>query len=406
MVPMAEPTLVLRSGRDRSLGRRHPWIFAGSVDRLQGAAEPGDTVVVRSTDGTFLCRAAYNPASSIVARAWTFEERELVDETLVLGRLEAAVAARADLDLDERTDAQRWVFADSDRLPGLVVDRYGPAAVCQFHTPGADRWRQAIVAWLAARPGMEAVLDRSDPSTRRREGLGPSPGGCLAGDLPDGPLRVWEAVRPAHDARWWFTVDVAGGHKTGWYLDQRDSRQVVAAAARGRRVLDVFAYTGGFSVAAAWGGAADVTTVDSSVAALRLAATNLAANGLPPGRLVQADAFRDLRARRDAGERYDLVVLDPPKLAPREADVPRASRAYKDLNWLACRLLDRGGLLVTFSCSSAVSAELFQKIVFGAALDAGVDLQLVGRLGQPCDHPVLLSIPESEYLTGLVCRVV
>jgi 23S rRNA (cytosine1962-C5)-methyltransferase len=327
----------------------------------------------------------------------------------VLSRLAASVARRRDL--DRRTDAARWAYAESDLLPGMVVDRYGPLVVGQFHTPGASRWREPIARWLADRPGVAAVFDRSDPVARRREGLPPS-SGLIAGEWPSGSATVWEeAPQPdpstfaGDPVRWTFGVDVVGGHKTGWYLDQRDNRRTVAALARGRRVLDVFAYTGGFSVAAARAGAAQVTTVDSSAPALRLAEANLAANGLAPGRVVRADAFRDLRARRDAGERYDLVVLDPPKLAPREADVQRASRAYKDLNWLACRLLDPGGVLVTFSCSGAVTADLFRKIVFGAALDAGVDLQLVARLGQPADHPVLLSIPEAEYLKGLVCRV-
>jgi 23S rRNA (cytosine1962-C5)-methyltransferase len=254
---------------------------------------------------------------------------------------------------------------------------------------------------------VEAVLERTDRSGRRRAAGTPS---CrvLSGSWSEGPVDVHERPGGSRSTGrpWAFRVDVAGGQKTGFYLDQRDSRQLVASVAEGRRVLDLFAYTGGFSVAAASANASEVTTVDSSRPALDLAAVNLAANGLPPGRLVVADVFRDLRARRDEGERYDLVVVDPPKLASSQAEVARATRAYKDLNWLACRLLATDGVLVTFSCSAAVGAELFQKVVFGAALDAGVDLQLVGRLGQPADHPVLLSVPETEYLTGLVCRAV
>lgn len=408
MTVMTEPTLVLRRGREKSVLRRHPWVFAGAVaDAQAGAgAVAGGTVVVRASDGRFLGRAAYNPDAPITARMLTFDEDEVVDESLVLGRLEQAVLARQGL--DAVTDAQRLVFAESDRLPGLVIDRYGPVAVCQFLTAGAELWRTPVVSWLAGRPGVEAVLERSDTSARRREGL-PDRSGVLAGEWdPARRVEVFErsSAFSAGDGggRLSFAIDVAQGHKTGFYLDQRDSRQLVAGLAPGRRVLDVFAYTGGFSVAAGRAGAASVTTVDSSRPALAVAAVNLEANGLSTAGLVQADAFQDLRRRRDAGERFDLVVLDPPKLAHSEAQVARASRAYKDINWLACRLLEPGGMLVTFSCSAAIAPELFQKIVFGAALDAGVDLQVVGRLSQPADHPVLLTVPETAYLKGLVCR--
>jgi 23S rRNA (cytosine1962-C5)-methyltransferase len=374
-------------------------VFGGAVAQVRGEASPGATVVVRASDGRFLARAAHHPGAAIAARVWSFDEDEAVDEELILGRLERAVAARAEL--ERSTDAVRWVHGEGDLLPGLVVDRYGPAAVVQLHTAGVERWRGPVVDWLAARPGVEAVVERSAADIRRREGLEPSRG-LRAGRLDGDRVEIEEGNGDGR--RWRFGVDVTQGHKTGFYLDQRDSRRVVAGVAAGRRVLDVFAYSGGFTVAAGSGGAATLTAVESSGPALAQAAHNLAANGLGPARLVEADAFRDLRVRRDAGERYDLIVLDPPKLAPNAAAVPRATRAYKDVNWLACRLLERGGLLVTFSCSGAVSAELFQKVVFGAALDAGVELQVIGRLAQPADHPVLLAAPETEYLTGLVCR--
>ncbi|MEA3218657.1 MAG: rRNA (cytosine1962-C5)-methyltransferase [Acidimicrobiia bacterium] len=407
MSVMTEPTLVLRRGREKSVLRRHPWVFAGAVADAQAGAGAivGGTVVVRASDGRFLGRAAYNPDAPITARMLTFDEDEVVHESLVLGRLERAVLARHGL--DAVTDAQRLVFAESDRLPGLVVDRYGPVVVCQFLTAGAEQWRTPVVSWLAGRPGVEAVVERSDTSARRREGLADR-SGVLAGEWDAARrVEVFErslAAEGRGDGRWSFVIDVAQGHKTGFYLDQRDSRQLVSCLAPGRRVLDVFAYTGGFSVAAGRAGAASVTTVDSSRPALAVAAENLRANGLSDAGLVQADAFQDLRRRRDAGERFDLIVLDPPKLAHSEAQVARASRAYKDINWLACRLLEPGGMLVTFSCSAAIAPELFQKIVFGAALDAGADLQVVGRLSQPADHPVLLTVPETAYLKGLVCR--
>lgn len=426
MAKPAEPTLVLRPGRERSLRRRHPWIFAGAVAEVTGAPDAGDVVAVRSAGGELLGRASFEPGGGILARVWTFPDADgavpPVDDELVVARLEAAVAARAPL--DARTDAVRWVHAESDLLPGLVVDRYGALAVCHVTCAGAAAHRDAAARWLAGRPEIAAVVERTDRAGRRRPSGTPALR-VLAGDPPDGPVAIHEAVPatppgPAppdpgdrsggsgrsdgRSDRWTFDVDVATGQKTGFYLDQRDSRQVVAGFAAGRRVLDLFGYTGGFSVAAAWGGATTVTTVDSSAPALALAAANLAANGLPPAELVTADVFTDLRSRRDAGETYDLIVVDPPKLAHAEAEVRRATRAYKDLNWLACRLLAPGGVLLTFSCSGAVDAALFQKVVFGAALDARVDLQLIGRLGQPADHPVLLSVPETEYLKGLVCR--
>jgi 23S rRNA (cytosine1962-C5)-methyltransferase len=246
------------------------------------------------------------------------------------------------------------------------------------------------------------VVERSEGDGRAKEGLEPA-GGVVAGHLPDGPIEFREIGLDGTD--WCFAVDVRRGHKTGTYLDQRDSRRTVAALARGARVLDVFSYAGGFSVAARAGGAVDVTTIDSSRPALDLAAENLRRNGHPEGTLVEADAFAHLRVLRDRAEQYDLIVLDPPKLAASESQVQRATRAYKDINLLGMKLLRPGGHLVSFSCSGAVGPELFQKVLFGAALDARRDVQIVGRLGQPSDHPVLLTFPEASYLKGLVCRV-
>jgi 23S rRNA (cytosine1962-C5)-methyltransferase len=289
------------------------------------------------------------------------------------------------------------VYSESDGLPGLIVDRFAGVAVLQLLAAGMEPWRDVVADALAGLPAVEAVYERSDADVRSKEGLAPRTGG-LRGDEPP------EVVEIAEDGRR-YLVDVRHGHKTGFYLDQRDNRRLVQQLASGRRVLDVFAYTGGFSVAAAVGGAASVTSVDSSAPALGLAAQALARNGIAaPGRAEQvvADAFTDLRQRRDRGERYDLIVLDPPKLAGSAAQVNRATRAYKDLNLQALRLLGPGGLLATFSCSGAITDDLFQKVVFGAALDAGADVAIVGRLSQASDHPVRLSVPESAYLKGIV----
>ncbi len=375
--------------------RRHPWVFAGAVARVSGDPAPGDTVLVRSAEGEPLGRAAYSPSSQIVARMWTFDPAECVDDAFIAGRVARAAGLRAGL--AGRTDAVRLVFAENDGLPGVIVDRYGAVAVCQLLSAGAERWRDAIADAVAALPGVGAVVERSDAAVRGKEGLGPV-SGLLRGTEP-GEVTVVEDGRR-------YLVDVDAGHKTGFYLDQRDNRTVVQALARDARVLDVCAFTGGFSVAAWRGGARSVVTVDSSRPALVLAARNLQANGAPPSQLVEADAFAELRRRRSQGERFDLIVLDPPKLATSAAQVRKASRAYKDLNLQAFGLLEPGGCLVTFSCSGAVDDALFQKIVFGAALDAGREVQVVGRLTQAADHPVLLSFPEGAYLKGLVCRVV
>jgi 23S rRNA (cytosine1962-C5)-methyltransferase len=397
---VGEPSLLLAPGRERSVERRHPWVFAGAVGRVEGAPEPGDTVAVRRRDGRFLAWAAYSPASQIVARVWTWDEDELVDDGFFASRVARAAAARADL--AERTDAVRVVFAESDGLPGVVADRYDSHVVVQLSSAGADRWRPAIAAALADLPDVTGVFERSDVDVRAREGLA-SRTGPLVGEVP--PARVTIAERPpAEGPGWTFVGDLVGGHKTGFYLDQRENRRLVSELAAGRRTLDLFCYTGGFSVAAGAGGAGPITAVDSSGPALTLAATNMERNGIRGVELVEADVFTYLRQLRDRAASFDLIVADPPKLARSTSQLKRATRAYKDLNLLALKLLAPGGLLVTCSCSGLVTEDLFQKVLFGAALDARRDAQIVDRLTQATDHPVLLSFPEAAYLKGLVLR--
>ena len=390
----AEPTLTLRPGRERSLVRRHPWIFSGGVAKVAGDPGPGDTVVVSTSDGKVLGRAAYSPRSQLVARMWTFDADAVVDETLFGRRVVEAVARRNGL--DARTDAVRLVFAESDGLPGVVADRYGDWVVLELTAVGADRWRDALADAFAALPGVLGVYERSDAAVRSKEGLSERTGVLRGGEPP-------ERIEIVEDGRR-YGVDVRRGHKSGFYLDQRDARAVVQARADGRRVLDVFGYTAGFSVAAGLGGASEVVTVDSSGPSLVVAAENMQRNGLSAAGLCEADAFAELRRRRDVGEHFDLIVLDPPKLAPRADQVDKASRAYKDLNRVALGLLSSGGLLATFSCSGAVDDALFQKIVFGAALDAHRDAWIVEHLHQAEDHPVALTFPEAAYLKGLLIR--
>jgi len=375
--------------------QRHPWIFAGAVASISGDPAAGDTVVVRSSTGAFLARASYSPRSQIVGRIWSWDEAQLIDASFFENRIAKAIEARAAL--LEATTALRWVNAESDGLPGLIIDRYGGFAVCQFLTVGAERWKDEICRILAARPGITGVYERSDVDVRAKEGL-PRRAGVLCGEAPTDLVEMREGS-------WRFAVDIVRGHKTGFYLDQRENRRIVASLARGREVLNTFAYTGAFAVAARSAGALSVVSVDSSRPALDLAARNLALNALPADGLREGDVFKVLREYRDSGRLFDMVILDPPKFAQSQAQLKRATRAYKDINWLACRVLRPGGYLVTFSCSGLVSAELFQKIVFGAALDAQRDVQIVQWLAQASDHPVRLTFPEGFYLKGLVCRV-
>jgi 23S rRNA (cytosine1962-C5)-methyltransferase len=387
--------LLLNPGRERSLLRRHPWIFSGSVERVVGDPQPGDTVEVFSAGGDWLARAAYSPQSQIAARVWTFEPGEAVSPDFLRGRLQRALHARSSPEFHSTT-ALRLVNAESDGLPGVVVDRYADWLVCQFLSVGAERWRAEIVAAL---PPAAGIFERSDVDVRVKEGLELRTG-LLAGEPPPELIEIAE-----NGAR--FLVDVQRGHKTGFYLDQRENRALVGAHAAGREVLNCFAYSGGFGVMALRGGAGHVVQVESSAAALALAGRNVELNDLDPARSsqIEGDVFVHLRRYRDAGRQFDLIILDPPKFAESRHQVDRAARGYKDINLLAFKLLRPGGLLFTFSCSGAVDPALFQKIVADAALDAGREAHVLRRMTQAADHPVALNFPEGEYLKGLVCRV-
>ncbi|MFM8266733.1 MAG: class I SAM-dependent rRNA methyltransferase [Ilumatobacteraceae bacterium] len=389
--------LRLHRGRERSILRRHPWVFSGAVDRVEGSAASGDTVVVVAHDGTVLGRAAYSPESQLRARMWTFDDDTAVDERFIATRVVEAAARRNMISRRDSTDSHRVVFAESDGLPGVIVDRFGSVAVCQFTSAGAERWRGTVAEAVSSLVGVTDVYERSDTDARQREGLEPR-SGVLHGGLPPADL-------VAHERQFRFPVDVVNGHKTGFYLDQRHGRHAVAEWAEGRRVLNVFSYTGAFSVVAAASGAEAVFSIDSSGPAHAIARHSATLNGVEIGELLEADAFSALRGLRDRARSFDLILLDPPKLAASERHLDRATRAYKDLNLLAIKLLAPGGCLMTWSCSGAMSADLFQKVVAGAALDAGRSVHIVGRLHQPEDHPILLDFPEAEYLKGLVLTV-
>ena len=383
----------LRDGKERSLLRRHPWVFESSI--AKGRADAGETVRVEAADGRFLAWAAYSPTSQIRLRAWSFDEAERIDAPFFERHIARAVALRRRLALP--SDALRLIHGEADGLPGLVVDRYADTLVAQFLSAGAERWKGVIADALLRASGAARLYERSDASVRAQEGLAPQTG-WLRGD---GATEV--SIRE-HD--WRFQVDIAEGHKTGFYIDQRANRRHFADWVRRlgvQRVLNCYAYTGGFSVAALAGGAERVTSIDSSAPALARAAAHVLANGHDAARhaVLDADVNATLRAQIEQGARWDAIVLDPPKFAPTVAHAERAARAYKDINRLALELLAPGGLLFTFSCSGGIGAELFHKIVAGAGIDAGADAAIVQRLEEGPDHPTTLRFPEGQYLKGL-----
>lgn len=394
--------LFLKPGKERSVARRHPWIYATAVARVVGRPAAGATVAVRAADGAWLAWAAYAPASSIRARCWSFVESELPEPAWLAARVRAAIARRAPL--AAVTNAVRLVFGEADGLPGFVADRYADQLVVQLQAAGVDAQRDVLLDALVAATGCADVYERSDSATRRREGLPPAAGVARGAEPPELVAVHEHAVR--------YLVDVRRGHKTGFYIDQRDNRRLAGElvqrlaqdAGRAPAVLNCFCYTGGFSIAAARSGAGQVLSIDSSAELLALAQRNWALNGLDPdaAQWRAADVFDALRTLRDEGRRFDLIVLDPPKFAATHHHVERAARAYKDINLSALRLLAPGGFLLTFSCSGAIGVDLFQKVVAGAVIDARVDCQLLARLAAGIDHPLLMTHPEGEYLKGLL----
>ena len=443
-------TIRLKEGKERSLLRRHPWIFDGAIAR--GSADAGETVRVEGHAGEFLGWAAFSPSSKIRARVWSFDQAQRIDASFFIARIADAVRARSRFDIN--SDGLRLIHGESDGLPGLVVDRYGDTLVAQFSSCGAERWKGEIVSALLAQTGLTRMYERSDASVRALEGL-PVVTGWLANPAPmlvasraalrpegaelclgqpgANPTPIFPASRgslpleganfpqggPAENCSagsteititehgWKLSLDVAEGHKTGFYLDQRDSRKKFADYTRRlqfQRVLNCYCYTGGFTVAALSGGAAHVTSIDSSGPAIERARANVALNGFDAGRttMLDADVNASLRRYISDGKTFDAIVLDPPKLAPTVAHADRAARAYKDINRLALMLLEPGGVLFTYSCSGGISADLFHKIVASAGNDAGVDAFISERMGGAPDHPMTVAFPEGEYLKGLI----
>jgi 23S rRNA (cytosine1962-C5)-methyltransferase len=387
-------TIQLKAGKERSLQRRHPWIFESAI--AQGSADAGETVRVESHEGGFLGWAAFSPTSKIRARVWSFSETDPVDASFLVAACASSVMARSRFNM--KSDSLRLVHGESDGLPGLIVDQYGDTLVAQFLSSGAERWKDVLADALLAATHLSKLYERSDASGRKLEGL-PEVTGWLRGTGPT------ELVLQEHD--WKLHVNIATGHKTGFYLDQRDSRNLFAQTThrlKFERVLNCFCYTGGFTVAALTGGATHVTSIDSSAPALEIAAANVALNGFEASRatFMDADVNASLRKFAAEGRTFDAIILDPPKFAPTVSHAERAARAYKDINRLAFKLLAPGGVLFTYSCSGGVSVDLFHKIVASAGIDAQVDGYITERMGGAPDHPMTINFPEGEYLKGLV----
>jgi 23S rRNA (cytosine1962-C5)-methyltransferase len=389
----------LKLGRDKSVRHKHPWIFSGAIGRIEGDAPDGTVVDVCDAGGEWLARGSLNRQSQIVVRLLTWNEAETIGANFWRARLERAIAARAALSQAGQISAYRLVNAEADGIPGLIVDRYNDFLLTQFLTLGIDQWRETLANLLDELLKPAGIYDRSDVDVREKEGLAPSKCVLTGREPPDTIEIVENGYR--------FLVDVKCGHKTGFYLDQRDNRRRAAPYFAGRAALNCFAYTGAFAVYAAGAGAVSVINLDTSAPSLELAQRNMGLNFATRAadEYIAGDVFAELRRFRAEGKKFGAIVLDPPKFVHAKPQLKRATRAYKDINWLACQLLEPGGALVTFSCSGLVSPDLFQKIVFGAALDAERDVQVVEKLGQSSDHPILLTYPESEYLKGLVCRV-
>ena len=392
--------IILKKGREKSLLRKHPWVFSGAIQEVIGNPTAGETVDVVDNHDHFLARAAYSPTSSIRARVWTFNFEDEVNEKFLYEKLRIANNYRITNNfLNLYTNTYRLIHAESDGLPGLVVDRYGDLLVLQILSAGIEFWRSEIIDNLVEITKINKIYERSDVEVRKLEGLEQRVG-IVHGDFLEKEVEICEnGIK--------FLVDVARGQKTGFYIDQRENRKTIQSYVENKEVLNCFSYTGAFSVHALAAGAKHVTSIESSEDANQLAERNLEINGLPIGRttLMQSDVFSELRTMRDKALSYDVIILDPPKFAPTTSQVKSAARGYKDINLLAFKLLKPGGKLITFSCSGGVSQNLFQKIIADAALDAGKNAKIIRYLFQGPDHPVALNFPEGAYLKGLVCQV-
>lgn len=391
--------LFLAKGREKSLLRRHPWVFSGAVQRVEGKALSGETIDILDSQGKWLARGAYSPESQIRARVWTFQQDEEINIDFFIRRLQQAQSWRDWVAQRDGLDGYRLIAGESDGLPGITIDRFQNFLVLQLLSAGAEYQRPALLSALQHCYPECSIYDRSDVAVRKKEGL-PLAQGPVLGDLPPELLPITE-----HGMK--LLVDIQQGHKTGFYLDQRDSRLAARNYSAGRRVLNCFSYTGAFAVSALMGGCAQVISVDTSQAALDIARQNVELNKLDLNKaeFVRDDVFQLLRNYRAQGEKFDLIIMDPPKFVENKNQLASACRGYKDINMLALQLLNPGGILLSFSCSGLMPTDLFQKILADAAVDAGRDVQFIEQFRQAADHPVIATYSEGLYLKGFACRV-
>lgn len=393
--------ITLKAGRDKSAIRRHPWIFSGGIDTVSGDPEFGESVEVYAYNGDFLGIAAYSPTSQIRARFWSFFEKTEIDELFFEERLETAIQLRESrgFSISNPLSAFRLIYAENDGIPGCIIDKYGEYYSVEILAAGPEKHREIIYKVLAKKTGCKGIFERCDSDVRKKEGMEKRTG-VVYGIVPETPIPMEEnGIR--------FLIDIRNGHKTGYYLDQRDARKRIGELSSGKKVLNCFCYTGGFGLFALKGNASHVYQVDVSKSALKIAKELLIENKLPTAKAThtEADVFQYLRKCRDKGETFDLIVLDPPKFVEAKDHLQKGARGYKDINLLAMKLLSPNGMLATFSCSGLMDMSLFQKIIADAASDAKKDMQIIERFGQPADHPISLAFPEGQYLKGLLVQL-
>jgi len=393
------PSVILKKAADSFIKRKHPWIFSGAIEKVEGSPSNGEMVQIFTSNKKLVGSGSFSPSSQIRVRVWSFDPEEKIDIDFFKRKISLAHSLREKIIDTSKTNVYRIINAESDELPGLIVDRYADYLVCQFLSAGAEFHKKIIIDVLDDIFKPLGIFERSDVDVRTKEGLQPVQG-LIKGTLSEDFVEVRENGFK-------FLVDIKGGHKTGFYLDQRDNRKLISEFAKGKNVLNCFSYTGGFSVYALASGAEKVTQIESSLSALELANKNIERNGLSLTTVenMNDDVFKVLRKFRDERKSFDLIILDPPKFTESASQIQQASRGYKDINLLALKLLNPGGILFTFSCSGHISPELFQKIVADAALDSGRKVKIIKQLTQSSDHPVSLNFPEGLYLKGLVCLV-
>jgi 23S rRNA (cytosine1962-C5)-methyltransferase len=393
------PSVILKKSADSFIKRKHPWIFSGAIEKVEGNPSNGQTVQIFTSDKKLVGNGSFSPSSQIRVSVWSFNPEEKIDEDFFRRKISLAQSLREKIIKISETNAYRIINAESDGLPGLIVDRYSGYLVCQFLSAGVEANKEIIIEILSETFKPAGIFERSDVEVRTKEGLQPTQG-ILRGTVPDNFIEVQENGFK-------FFVDIKGGHKTGFYLDQRDNRALVSDLSKGKNVLNCFSYTGGFSVYALAAGANKVTQIEASTSAIEISNKNFELNNLNSSLVenINGDVFEVLRKFRDERRTFDLIILDPPKFAESASQIQKASRGYKDINLLAMKLLNPGGILFTFSCSGHISSELFQKIVADAALDSGREVRIIKQLTQSADHPIAANFPEGLYLKGLVCIV-